>query len=51
MPMAVKLAKPEKTAWQYNHHIDWPAPVSAPDTELASSDLAAARRLLAPEKV
>jgi FAD-dependent urate hydroxylase len=43
MPMAMKLAKPEKTAWQYNHHIDWAAPVSAPDTELTSSDLAAAR--------
>jgi hypothetical protein len=43
MPMAMKLAKPEKTAWQYNHHIDWAAPVSAPDTELARPDLAAAR--------
>jgi 2-polyprenyl-6-methoxyphenol hydroxylase-like FAD-dependent oxidoreductase len=29
MPLAMKLAKPEKTAWQYNHHIDWEAPVAA----------------------
>lgn len=43
MPMAMKLAKPEKTAWQYNYHIDWAAPVSAPDTDLARPDLAAAR--------
>ncbi|MFZ1114932.1 MAG: NAD(P)/FAD-dependent oxidoreductase [Propionibacteriaceae bacterium] len=28
MPMAMKLAKPEKTAWQYNHHIDWDAPAT-----------------------
>jgi 2-polyprenyl-6-methoxyphenol hydroxylase-like FAD-dependent oxidoreductase len=28
MPIAMKLAKPEKTAWQYNHHIEWDAPVS-----------------------
>ncbi|HEX7211072.1 MAG TPA: NAD(P)/FAD-dependent oxidoreductase [Propionibacteriaceae bacterium] len=28
MPMAMKLAKPEKTAWQYNHHIEWDAPAT-----------------------
>jgi FAD-dependent urate hydroxylase len=28
MPIAMKLAKPEKTAWQYDHHIDWDAPVT-----------------------
>ena len=28
MPIAMKLAKPEKTAWQYNHHIEWDTPVS-----------------------
>lgn len=28
MPMAMKWAKPEKTAWQYNHHIDWEAPAT-----------------------
>jgi hypothetical protein len=22
------LAKPKKTAWQYNHHIDWNAPAT-----------------------
>ena len=32
MPMAMKLAKPEKTAWQYNYHIDWDAPVTEPLT-------------------
>jgi hypothetical protein len=32
MPIAMKLAKPEKTAWQYNHHIEWEAPVSDPAT-------------------
>ena len=26
MPLAMKLARPEKTAWQYQHHIDWHAP-------------------------
>ena len=31
-------------AWQYNYHIDWAAPVTAPDTDLARPDLAAARR-------
>jgi len=28
MPIAMKLAKPEKAAWQYNYHIDWDAPVT-----------------------
>jgi hypothetical protein len=28
MPIAMKLAKPEKAAWQYNHHIEWDTPVS-----------------------
>ncbi|HEV8568190.1 MAG TPA: FAD-dependent monooxygenase [Actinoplanes sp.] len=23
MPVAMKLTKPEKLAWQYDHHIDW----------------------------
>jgi FAD-dependent urate hydroxylase len=23
MPLAMKLAKPEKRAWQYDYHIDW----------------------------
>jgi FAD-dependent urate hydroxylase len=32
MPIAMKLAKPEKTAWQYNYHIEWDAPVSDPAT-------------------
>jgi 2-polyprenyl-6-methoxyphenol hydroxylase-like FAD-dependent oxidoreductase len=41
MPLAMKLAKPEKTAWQYNHHIDWEAPVAPP----ASSDLTIASHL------
>jgi len=30
MPIAMKLAKPEKTAWQYDYHIDWDAPVTEP---------------------
>lgn len=34
MPIAMKLAKPERTAWQYNHHIEWDAPVS----DLATND-------------
>jgi 2-polyprenyl-6-methoxyphenol hydroxylase-like FAD-dependent oxidoreductase len=29
MPIAMKMAKPEKTAWQYNHHIDWDAPATS----------------------
>jgi FAD-dependent urate hydroxylase len=29
MPLAMKLAKPEKTAWQYDHHIDWDSPVGS----------------------
>jgi len=28
MPIAMKLAKPEKWAWQFDHHIDWDAPVA-----------------------
>ncbi len=32
MPIAMKLAKPEKTAWQYNYHIEWDALVSDPAT-------------------
>jgi hypothetical protein len=28
MPIAMKLAKPEKTAWQCNHPIEWDTPVS-----------------------
>jgi hypothetical protein len=28
MPIAMKLAKPEKAAWQYNHHLEWDTPVS-----------------------
>ena len=28
MPIAMKFAKPEKTAWQYNHHIDWDTPAT-----------------------
>jgi hypothetical protein len=28
MPIAMKLAKPEKAAWQYNHHIELDTPVS-----------------------
>ncbi len=33
MPVAMKrLAKPERTAWQFDYHIDWDAPVAgAPD--------------------
>jgi hypothetical protein len=23
MPLAMKLAKPEKRPWQYDYHIDW----------------------------
>jgi 2-polyprenyl-6-methoxyphenol hydroxylase-like FAD-dependent oxidoreductase len=30
MPVAMKLVKPEKTAWQFDHRIDWTAPVSRP---------------------
>jgi 2-polyprenyl-6-methoxyphenol hydroxylase-like FAD-dependent oxidoreductase len=33
MPVAMKLANPEKTAWQYDHHTDWDVPVTASETE------------------
>jgi 2-polyprenyl-6-methoxyphenol hydroxylase-like FAD-dependent oxidoreductase len=29
MKVALKLVKPEKMAWQFQHHIDWSAPVAA----------------------
>jgi 2-polyprenyl-6-methoxyphenol hydroxylase-like FAD-dependent oxidoreductase len=29
MPLAMRLARPEKLAWQYDHHIDWTRPVQA----------------------
>jgi FAD-dependent urate hydroxylase len=29
MPLAMKLVKPEKTAWQYDYRIDWSEPVAA----------------------
>jgi 2-polyprenyl-6-methoxyphenol hydroxylase-like FAD-dependent oxidoreductase len=29
MPLAMKLAKPEKMAWQYEYRIDWDAPVTS----------------------
>ncbi len=29
MPVAMKLAKPEKWAWQFDYHIDWDTPVAA----------------------
>jgi 2-polyprenyl-6-methoxyphenol hydroxylase-like FAD-dependent oxidoreductase len=29
MPVALKFAKPERWTWQFDHHIDWPAPVGA----------------------
>jgi hypothetical protein len=25
MPVAMKLTRPEKATWQYDHHIDWAA--------------------------
>lgn len=28
MPVAMKLAKPQKWAWQFDHHIDWNTPVT-----------------------
>ncbi|MFI2738475.1 FAD-dependent oxidoreductase [Streptomyces sp. NPDC018711] len=28
MPVAMKLVNPEKTAWQFDHHIDWDAPAA-----------------------
>ncbi len=28
MPVAMKLAKPERWAWQFDHHIDWDATVT-----------------------
>lgn len=28
MPVALKLAKPAKMAWQYDYRIDWDAPVT-----------------------
>ena len=31
MPIAMKLAKPEKLAWQYDHHIDWDTAVTDAD--------------------
>jgi FAD-dependent urate hydroxylase len=31
MPIAMKLAKPEKLAWQYDHHIDWDTAVAGLD--------------------
>src|SRR5262249_16164571 len=34
LPVAMKLlAKPEKMAWQYDHRIDWDAPVRHPASE------------------
>jgi FAD-dependent urate hydroxylase len=37
MPIAMKMAKPEKTAWQYNHHIDWDTPVTRTSAQGAHS--------------
>ncbi|MGH3648901.1 MAG: FAD-dependent oxidoreductase [Micromonosporaceae bacterium] len=34
MPVAMKFAKPEKYAKQFEYHIDWDAPVSAPTPAL-----------------
>jgi FAD-dependent urate hydroxylase len=36
MPTMMKLANPEKTAWQYRHHIDWDAPVAGHDAETSA---------------
>jgi FAD-dependent urate hydroxylase len=36
MPVVMKLAKPEKFAWQFDHHIDWHAPVAAPHRPVAA---------------
>ncbi|MFC1408053.1 FAD-dependent monooxygenase [Streptacidiphilus sp. N1-12] len=32
MPLAMKLVKPEKMAWQYEYRINWSEPVPAPST-------------------
>jgi hypothetical protein len=29
MPVAMKLARPEKWTWQFDYRIDWEAPVGA----------------------
>ncbi|MFI1167000.1 hypothetical protein ACH4UM_26220 [Streptomyces sp. NPDC020801] len=29
LPLFARLATPEKMAWQYDHRIDWDAPVAA----------------------
>jgi 2-polyprenyl-6-methoxyphenol hydroxylase-like FAD-dependent oxidoreductase len=39
MPLAMKLARPEKSAWQYQHHIDWNTPVTVSDPSLSSVDI------------
>jgi 2-polyprenyl-6-methoxyphenol hydroxylase-like FAD-dependent oxidoreductase len=38
MPLAMKMSRPEKMAWQYSHHIDWnsrlsPAPAATSGTQ------------------
>jgi 2-polyprenyl-6-methoxyphenol hydroxylase-like FAD-dependent oxidoreductase len=37
MPIAMKLAKPEKWTWQFDHHIDWSAPVVSGSATQAES--------------
>jgi FAD-dependent urate hydroxylase len=37
MPIAMKMTKPDNTAWQYNHHIDWDTPVTRTSTQTAHS--------------
>jgi FAD-dependent urate hydroxylase len=39
MPLAMKLARPEKSAWQYQHHIDWNTPATVSDPSLSSVDI------------
>jgi 2-polyprenyl-6-methoxyphenol hydroxylase-like FAD-dependent oxidoreductase len=30
LPVAMKFMKPEKMAWQFDHHIDWHTPITVP---------------------
>jgi len=48
--LAMKLAKPEKMAWQYDYSIDWDAPVAAVPSQASRPAAVTGGQLVRPQR-